>query len=58
MMWYANEVADDGEKFLANMVDLLWYIDGHHDVFNCRNKKSLKAGQDFLDIPFLKHQTS
>ena len=23
MMWYANEVGDDGEKFLANMVDLL-----------------------------------
>ena len=39
MMWYANEVADDGEKFLANMLDLLWYIDGHHDVFNRRNKK-------------------
>jgi len=39
MMWYADEVADDGEKFLANMVDLLWYIDSHRDVFKHRNKK-------------------
>jgi len=39
IMWYADEVADDGEKFLVNMVDLLWYIDGHHNIFNHRNKR-------------------
>ena len=26
----------EGEKFVSCLVDLLWYIDGHHDVFKNR----------------------
>ena len=33
-----SEVAD-GERFLSNTVDILWYIDGHYATFNDRNRK-------------------
>ena len=40
MKWYASDVVADGERLLSNMVDLLWYIDGHHAIFNGKNKKT------------------
>ena len=30
MTWSAHQVAAEGEKFVSCLVDLLWYIDGHH----------------------------
>ena len=32
----AHQVAAEGEKFVLCLVDLLWYIDGHHEVFKNR----------------------
>ena len=56
IMWYADEVADDGEKFLTDMVDLLWYIDGHHD--DLTTEINLIVGQNFLDTIPLKHRST
>ena len=36
MTWSAHQVAAEGEKFVSCLVDLLWYIDGHHEVFKNR----------------------
>ena len=35
--WHADEVASSGEAFIKAVVDALWEIDGHHDVFKARS---------------------
>ena len=36
MTWSAHQLRAEDEKFVSCLVDLLWYIDGHHDVFKNR----------------------
>ena len=33
MTWCAQQVATEGVRFVACLVDLMWYIDGHHESF-------------------------
>ena len=37
LRWHAYEVASFNEAFVKAMVNALWEIDGHHDVFKARN---------------------
>ena len=37
LKWSASEVSSYGKKFLKALTDLLWYIDGQHDRFNCQS---------------------
>ena len=35
----SGQVSSSGETFVASLVNTLWYIDGHHHVFNERSHK-------------------
>ena len=37
LTWHADELSSSGEAFVKVIVDTLWLIDGHHDVFGERN---------------------
>ena len=37
LTWRADELSSSGEAFVKAIVDTLWLIDGHHDVFGERN---------------------
>lgn len=37
--WYRSEVDGAGKRFVSALVDTLWYIDGHHDVFEKQSCK-------------------
>ena len=39
LMWPEKEVSNVGEVFVQSLVDILWYIDGHHSSFNERSFK-------------------
>lgn len=39
LMWPEKEVSNVGEVLVQSLVDVLWYIDGHHNTFNERSCK-------------------
>ena len=45
--WYTSEVDGAGKRFVSALVDTLWYIDGHHDVFE---KQSCKIPSVFTSF--------
>ena len=59
LTWCAQQVATEGERFVACLVDLMWYIDGHHEVFQHRSNAIPSSVSQFpgYNIPELsKHR--
>ena len=56
MTWSAHQLRAEDEKFVSCLVDLLWYIDGHHDVFKNRFNSILASVAQFSGYNTLKHR--
>ncbi len=54
LMWPEREVSNVGEVFVQSFVDVLWYIDGHHNTFNERSCKIPLYLKFFVDTMFHK----
>ena len=37
LAWHGSEISNSGESLVRSVMDSLWLIDGHHDVFTSRN---------------------
>ena len=44
----SGQVSSSGETFVASLVNTLWYIDGHHHVFNERSHKIPTIFEKFM----------
>ena len=48
LMWPEKEVSNVGEVFVQSLVNMFWYIDGHHSNCNERNFR-IQRLKDFVD---------